>query len=312
MRNIGSFSNEAQARFFTDYLLSRDIRSQLDPEADRSWSVWIRDEDQIQEAQAALQRFQANPTAPEFQKAPEAAAKAREAEAEDLAKYRQRVRSARTIFPKMGGYGLGVLTFTLMLVCFYVAVFSKLGSDHQWLRAWNISDPMDFTGRFLPEISQGQFWRLVTPIFIHFGPVHLIFNMLWFYQLGSMIEARQNSFFLLAFIAVSAAISNVAQYALSYSHFEIAGEIISRHNSNFGGMSGVLYALAGYIWMRGKYNPESGLFLDRQSIVTLLVWLVICYTGVVGPVANTCHVVGLLVGMAWGGAAALIATRHHE
>jgi len=44
----------------------------------------------------------------------------------------------------------------------------------------------------------------------------------------------------------------------------------------------------------------------------LLIWLVVCYTGMVGPVANTCHVVGLLVGMAWGGAAAIMATRHHE
>jgi len=300
MRHIGTFASEAQARFFTDFLLSRDIRSHLEPESDRSWSIWIRDEDQIVEAQAALQRFQANPTAPEFQKAPEAAAKARQAEAEDLAKYRKRVRSGRSVFPKMGGYGLGLLTFSLMLVCFYVAVFSKLGSDNEWLRAWHISDPMDYTGRFLPEVSQGQFWRLFTPIFIHYGPFHLIFNMMYFYQLGSMIESRQNSLFLLAFIAVSAALSNVAEYALSH------------HYSNFGGMSGVLYALAGYIWMRGKYNPSSGLYLDRQNVVYLLVWLVVCYTRIMGPVANTCHVVGLLVGMAWGGLAAIIATRHHE
>ena len=57
MRHIGSFANEAQARFFTDFLLSRNIRSQLEPEADRTWSIWIRDEDQIVEAQAALTRF---------------------------------------------------------------------------------------------------------------------------------------------------------------------------------------------------------------------------------------------------------------
>jgi len=300
MRNIGSFASEAQARFFTDFLLSRDIRSQLEAEPDRTWSIWIRDEDQIGEAQAALTRFQANPTAPEFQKAPEAAAKAREAEAEELAKYRKRVRSGRSVFPKMGGYGMGILTFSLMLVCGYVAIFSKLGSDDQWLRAWQISDPENLSGNFLPEVAQGQFWRLFTPIFIHYGPIHLIFNMMWFYQLGSMIEGRQNALFLLVFIAVSAALSNVAQYA-SFHHF-----------SNFGGMSGVLYALAGYIWMRGKYNPSSGLYLDGQSVAYLLIWLVVCYTGVVGHVANTCHVVGLLVGMAWGGVAAIIATRHHE
>jgi len=299
MRQIGSFPSEAQARFFTDYLLSRDIRSQLEPEADRSWSIWIQDEDQINEAQDALKRFQTNPRAEEFQKAPEEAARARQKEAEDLAAYRKRVRSRRSLFVKVGNYGVGILTFVLILVCAYVAVFSKLGNDAEWLRAWHISDPENYTGGFLPEVRAGQLWRLFTPIFIHFGPIHLIFNMLCLYQLGSMIEARQSSLFLFIFIAISGALSNVGEYA--FSHFY----------SNFGGMSGVIYALAGYIWIRGKYNPGSGLFLDKRTVTWLLVWLVVCFTGAVGHVANGAHFFGLLVGMAWGGAAAFIATRQH-
>jgi GlpG protein len=298
MRHIGSFANEAQARFFTDFLLSHDIRSQLEPEADRTWSVWIRDEDQIDEAQSALKRFQANPLAPEFQKAPEAAARAREAEAEDLAKYRRRIRSGRSLFLKFGGYAVGPLTFTLMLVCVYVAIFSKLGGNEDWLRPWHISDPESPNQQFLGEVLQGQVWRLFTPIFIHYGPLHLIFNMLWFYQLGSMIEARQSSLFLLGFIALSAALSNVAQY-----HFAGPG---------FGGMSGVVYALAGYIWIRGKYDRASGLFLSAQNVVILVVWLVICYSGAVGHIANAAHLAGLLTGMLWGAAAAFLASRRPQ
>jgi GlpG protein len=298
MRHIGSFASEAQARFFTDFLLSRDIRSQLEPEPDRTWSVWIRDEDQIVEAQSALTRFLDNPTAPEFQKAPEAAARARQAEAEELARYRRRVRSGRSLFVKFGNYGIGPLTFTLMLVCVYVAIFSRLGHDDEWLRAWHISDPGNQNQPFLAEVLHGQVWRLFTPMFIHYGAIHLIFNMLWFYQLGSMIEARQSSLFLLAFIALSAALSNLAQY-----HFV---------GPEFGGMSGVVYALAGYIWIRGKYDRASGLFLPTQSVVVLVVWLVICYTGAVGPIANAAHLTGLLTGMLWGAAAAFLASRKPE
>jgi GlpG protein len=298
MRHIGSFASEAQARFFTDFLLSRNIRSELEGEADRTWSIWIRDEDQIEQAQAALTRFKANPTAPEFQRAPEEAAKARKAEAEDLAKYRQRLRTRKSLFPKMGGYGIGFLTFTLMLVCFYVAVFSKLGHNEEWLRSWHISDPEGTSGKFLPEVFRGEIWRLFTPIFIHYGPLHLIFNMLWFYQLGSMIEGRQSALFLFVFIAVSALCSDVAQYFY--------------HGPSFGGMSGVVYALAGYVWIRGKYNPGSGVFLDRRSVTILLVWLVVCFTGIVGPVANAAHVVGLITGMVWGRIAAFFALRKPE
>jgi len=104
--------------------------------------------------------------------------------------------------------------------------------------------------------------------------------------------------FLLVFVAVSSALSNLGQYFHS--------------GPAFLGMSGVVYALAGYIWMRGKYNPSSGLYLSRQNVVILIIWLFVCYTGMVGPVANAAHAVGLVVGMLWGGAAAILGTRHHE
>ena len=51
-------------------------------------------------------------------------------------------------------------------------------------------------------------------------------------------------------------------------------------------MSGVVYALAGFVWICGKYNPASGLYLNRQSVIILLVWLVVCFTGVLGAIAN--------------------------
>jgi len=301
MRHIGSFANEAQARFFTDFLLSRNIRSQLEAEPDRTWSIWIRDEDQIVEAQAALNRFLANPRSPEFEKAPEAAEQARQTEAEDLARYRKRIRSGRSLFVKFGSYGVGPLTFVLILACGFIAI-AKAAGDAEWTRYLYISDPDGASGGFLPEVMHGQIWRLFTPILMHDDlgrdPLHLIFNMLWLYQLGSMIEARKNSLFLFGFIAVSAALSNVAQYRA--------------HGPSFLGMSGVVYALAGYIWIRGKYDRASGLYLSPQNVAILLIWLVVCYTGLIGPIANTAHLVGLLTGMAWGGLAALIARQNPQ
>ena len=302
MRQIGSLPTEAQARLFLDYLLSRGIRGEAEVESDRNWSVWIRDDDHIPEAQSALTRFQANPGAPEFQAATGAAAKARKAQAEDLARYRQRIRSRRSLFPRFGGYGMGLLTFTLMLVCFYVAVASKVGNSHEWLRNLYISDPENPSRDFLPEVFRGEIWRLFTPIFMHADitkdPLHLIFNMVWFYQLGSMIEARKSSLFLLVFIAVSAALSNLAQYFY--------------HGPRFVGISGVVYALAGYAWICGKYYRASGLYLDRQSVTILLIWLVVCFTGIIGPVANAAHLAGLIIGMVWGRIAAYLAVRKPE
>ncbi|HLP75833.1 MAG TPA: rhomboid family intramembrane serine protease, partial [Candidatus Paceibacterota bacterium] len=234
------------------------------------------------------------PGAAEFRDATVAAEKARVAETAELEAYRKRVKTRKNVFISFGSYGVGVLTYVLIVVCVIVAIYSKLGTDGDVLRHLFITDPELGGGGFLPEVMAGQVWRLFTPMFIHFGPIHLIFNMMWLYQLGCMIEARRSSLNLLAVIATTALLSNLAQYVVTGF-------------PKFGGMSGVVYGLAGYVWIRGTYDRASGLFLDRQSVTILLVWLVICYTGIMGPVANTAHLVGLIAGMIWGGISALFA-----
>jgi len=68
----------------------------------------------------------------------------------------------------------------------------------------------------------------------------------------------------------------------------------------FGGMSGVNYGLLGYIWIRGKFDPLSGLRIENYLIVWMMVWFFLGLTGLIGAIANTVHGVGLVVGMAWG------------
>jgi GlpG protein len=108
---------------------------------------------------------------------------------------------------------------------------------------------------------------------------------------GNMIEARQSTWQLASLVLVIAGLSNLAQYYMS--------------GPMFCGMSGVVYGLLGYIWMRGKFDPASGLFLHRETVAVMLVWFVFCMTPLMDmvfnmKVANTVHAVGLLVGVAWG------------
>jgi rhomboid protease GlpG len=294
MRQIGQLPDEPQGRVFGDFLVARGIRNEIEREADGSVSVWIHDEDQLAAAQQWLVQFRTDPKSAEFRKATAEAARMRTAEAKNLAEYRQRIRTGRNIFPKFGGYGVGILTYALIVVCVVVAIYSKLGTDPAVLRNLFITDPEGATGRSLPEVFSGEVWRLFTPIFVHFGWLHLIFNMMWLYQLGCMIEGRQGSLLLAALVAVVALCSNLAQYYFA--------------GPSFGGMSGVVYGLAGYVWMRGKYDRASGLYLDPQSVTILLVWLVVCYTGYVGDIANTAHLVGLIVGVVWGRVSAYLAS----
>ena len=303
MRHIGSLPNHAQAQLFEDFLVSQGIRTEIEPEADGLCLLWVRDEDQIAAAEAWLAKFKADPNAAEFHAAIDKAAEVRKAEAEDLERYRRRIHTRRSLFPKFGGYGVGVLTYALVMGCLVVAALSGTvlpgqEENRALVRSLCISDPELSNSQFLPEVFAGEVWRLFTPIFLHSGLPHILFNVLALLQLGCMIEARRSTGFLALFVAVSAIGSNVAQYYFV--------------GPWFGGMSGVVYALGGYIWIKGKYDRASGLFLDPQSVTFMLVWLVVCFTGWAGPIANTAHVAGLIVGAAWGGISAYFARRKPE
>ncbi|WP_106477263.1 rhomboid family intramembrane serine protease [Phytohalomonas tamaricis] len=149
----------------------------------------------------------------------------------------------------------------------------------------------------LPEaLASGQIWRLLTPMLLHFGWMHLIFNMLWLWYFGRQIEALQGPLRFILLVVISGIIANLAQYA--------TGVVL------FGGMSGVDYALLGYVWLFSRLRPSSGFNIPHMLMIFMLIWLVLCMTPFAdvigyGNIANEAHLGGLLTGLA----CALIATR---
>jgi GlpG protein len=110
-------------------------------------------------------------------------------------------------------------------------------------------------------------------------------------QAGTVIEYRRGTKTLAVLVLLAAVASNVGQYIYSLN-FE-------RFTVPFGGMSGVVYALFGYIWMKGRVQPEDGLILHPNSVRLMLLWLLLGFTGF-GQMANGAHVVGLIVGILFG------------
>ena len=191
----------------------------------------------------------------------------------------------------------GLLSGALMAACvtiFILRFFDRGDSIFQALSIERYGDGLPPAER-LPEILRGEIWRLFTPMLLHFGLLHLFFNMRWLKDLGTAIEKRYSSLTLAMLILAIASTSNLAQYLVG--------------GPAFGGMSGVIYGLFGYIWMQGKYNPSSGFHLDRQVVIMMIAWFFLCLFGLLGPIANTAHGVGLLSGMTIGYVSALISTR---
>src|SRR5690606_17148635 len=119
------------------------------------------------------------------------------------------------------------VTLAILAITAAVAVWTGLGRNLHAL-AWLSFTPMNSMGQLAASPDLGQWWRLVSPIFMHFGIMHLAFNALWYWELGRRIELRSGSFWLLGLTLLFALVSNYAQW------------VFSGPTALFGGLSGLL------------------------------------------------------------------------
>lgn len=180
------------------------------------------------------------------------------------------------------------LTLALIAASIAVTLLSGFG-DHRGMRA------ALFISRFsteagLPEVRGGEIWRLFTPVFFHFFLLHLVFNMLWLWELGRAVEFAQSTARLALLVLVMAVLSNLGQFYAS--------------GPGFGGMSGVIYGLLGYVWVYGQLHPRTGMALPKPIAIFMIAWFALCWTGLLGPIGNVAHTVGLVSGVVIGAAGA--------
>jgi GlpG protein len=279
MRQIGTLASANDAQRFQDYLLTIGVKSQTESQG-QAWAVWVYDEDKIDAARQALAQFVDDPGDRRFAVG-EAAAEIRREQIVKEKAARKSVVDVRKQWDRPLA-SRRPITVALIAVSIFVAVGSKVGEEYDpFLK--NLSITAHEQRVFLKEVRGGEMWRLVTPIFIHFGLLHILFNMLWLRDLGAEIEARRGSGRYLLLVLFVAIVSNLSQYVVS--------------GPRFGGMSGVVFGLFGYVWMKGRFDPSSGFYMSATNVFLMIAWLVICYSGGAGPIANTAHTVGLACGV---------------
>lgn len=133
-----------------------------------------------------------------------------------------------------------------------------------------------------------QVWRLVTPIFVHFGVVHLAFNAAVVIEFGRRIERGAGSITVLSLTMLIAVVSNIAQFIVTATPL-------------FGGLSGVAYGLFAYVATRGRLDRAPIWQVNPSFSIGVFVTLVLMTTGVTEVfglfIANTVHWVGLGIGV---------------
>jgi GlpG protein len=266
MRQIGSLSDSQQAQVFSDYLVTQGIAAQSEQAGD-SWVIWVRDENHVETARAQLVEFEENSQDERYRDVTQVARRLRE---EERQRRREAAKNAVDMRQQWNrpAYRRAPLAITLIALSVGLSLFTGFG--HDWanygMRTLGFADMVQFvrTGDGLAQIRSGQIWRLVTPIFLHGSVIHLLFNMYWLYLFGVQIETRRGSLRFGGIVLGVAIFSNVLQYFMG-------------PGPQFLGMSGVVYGLLAYMWVKIRFEPNSGFILSQSTFTFLVAIMVVMF-----------------------------------
>ena len=255
------------ALLLANYLSTLDIQTQVVEESN-GFAIYCAN-DQMQFAQAEFEEFIKNPHQPKYQQAAWHQAEVSEVKLHHPAFF--------TLFKQQFLAHAGVVTLSIFIICWLVYAFSAVGFGRI------IFSELQFFPRLSLTLLFSEPLRLVGPAFFHFSLLHIVFNTMWWWQLGGSIEKSLGKMTLVNLFLVSAIASNLGQFLVSGPYF--------------GGLSGVVYALVGFVWWLGWLAPEKGLSLSKPIVVFLLFWLVLGFVDLLPvDVANTAHLLGLVSG----------------
>lgn len=177
---------------------------------------------------------------------------------------------------------------TVMLIAVNVIVFVVLEilgdtEDVEFMRDHGAQYPVCIT-------EDGEYWRLITSTFLHFGVMHLLNNMI---MLGAMGQILEDAFGHIKYLILYLA-AGIGGSLLSFLQMEWSGEYAVA-----AGASGAIFGIVGaLLWIvilhRGHYKTLTVRGLLAMIALTL-------YYGIsTGGVDNWGHIGGLIGGFVWG------------
>jgi GlpG protein len=294
MRLLRELADETTAQRLVDALSDQGIESELKG-AEQRYTVWVIDEANMPRAQELSEGWLDGDKRSSFEQTASRGMRARELGMRIEERRQRHVEAMAQKLRQIARPRPTPLTWALILLCVVVAALTKLGAQREMVAGLTIADPRRLADVSLLQLGPvvlpwlhldlSEPWRLVTPVFVHFGLVHVLFNMLWLRDLGRIIEATHGSFYLAFFLLGCAAFSNIAQYEITQAPM-------------FAGMSGVVYGLLGMVWLRARLDPWVGYGLSTSTFQFMMIWFALGFVGNFG-IANWCHAFGLLFGLAW-------------
>ena len=308
MRSLGQIDGRKPTERFVAYLLTLKIKTHIegiDGQADR-WEVWVRNEDQMSVARKELDAFLANPIDPRYDAAMKEATRLLDEEQRAKQAAARNIRRVEMSRPnRLVGGRVPPLTLTLAILAAVVSLvsgFMQPRENNKWgqtvINELSFVEPSALkssNGDPAASLKRGELWRIITPIFMHGSMLHLAMNLMLLVSLGRLTERIQGTPKFALFVLMLAVFPNLLQ-GLSPEWM--------RGSPNFVGISGVVYGLFGYIWIRSTLHPEMGVVIPMPMVVIFVGMIVFgLAVGISEAIpgwrlADLCHLGGLLVGIA--------------
>jgi rhomboid protease GluP len=195
----------------------------------------------------------------------------------------QKVLDTFSIFKPTGGYFVTPVIIIVNIVIYILMVANGVNfflPENQDMLKWGAD--------FAPNTLNGEWWRIITCCFIHFGILHLLLNMYALIYIGSLLEPHLGK----------------AKFLLAYMLTGICSSIISLwwHEELVisAGASGAIFGMYGvFLAMLTTNLIEKA---QRKALLTSIGIFVLynLVNGVHGNIDNAAHIGGLLTGMVIG------------
>lgn len=288
MRQLETFSAEAEARAVADALYADGIEATVSASREGGFGLWVHDDARLEDARALMAHFRAHPDDPKYTEGVKLAReKKREAERKDK-EAEKRVRSARRDLERRSGPPTATLFFVLAAVGVYV-MQGTVGVE-DLMSAVMFAGP-DAVGAF-DSIARGEVWRLITPSFIPGPFFSLFFASLFLLVLGNAFEQRHRSRYLVLLALTAAIAGNVATAQL----FGASAVYSSRS---------IVAAIFAYLFVRHRLDPRSWDPPPFQTTFWIPLWFLVALV-----VSSMRHFACLeAAGFVVGGLAGLMAAR---
>ena len=185
-----------------------------------------------------------------------------------------------------GGGRSPVVTIGVMVICIAIfAVQTMLESSHQKI-AGALFGRFDLYG---PPVHQGEWWRIITSGFLHYGLPHIFMNMMALYYLGRLMEAFQGRWRLAAYFLFTVITGNLVSLWWDPTGHSVGAS---------GGLFGLMGAMGAMILcQRRDFPPAIWLSLKKALVTTLMINVVFFFV----PFVNgSAHVGGLIGGFLLG------------